>query len=307
MNDIKELSKTSAKSFRDELQKVTSIKRLLFSDSLNLFSQLVSAKNYSEMMHSVGRGQCPFLQTPSLTEIVKKLNQRGAKTSNLLVSQALINAVGKENIHVFFPFLFRAVANVHDANTQTIIVNFRNVGLVNSELYGYISIGKHTLKGNETSDAQIFITALLGQTEEESQKIIYSNEETTSRLESKVTLEIIYSNGFSTDLANQLVLSIQSYLGEDFPEIRFLDKLNDRKEIEFLLTDTLHRRYINKTFSSWENNIGRLFVNSLAESIDNEIRCFDTKFNWNISNLEPIIRYTKYHLLETLELLDLAI
>ncbi|MFZ3445644.1 hypothetical protein [Vibrio harveyi] len=296
MKDIKAFLLYCAKAFRDELNEAFPEKDVPFSDSLDLFARLVSNKSYSEMLFTHAQGSYQSLEVPDIKSVVAILNQKGFNVSADNVAKILIQAIGRENIYIYFPFLSRIAANVFDAKTQTIIVNFKDIGLVTSDRIGYYPLGKHNYDGDQIFDAQAFLIALINQDDDLVCKIVKKSDEITSKFHGFNTLEIIEMNYFDNKLAESLVKAIGR---ETTPKI-LIEKLNDRRSIEGIIIDALVKDYIHARHTSWECGIGRLFVTSLAEAIDSEIIYFQDEFLWELDNLESIVSCTKCQFLEAL-------
>ncbi|AWG77745.1 hypothetical protein [Vibrio parahaemolyticus] len=304
MNDITTLLQVSAKHFQTELNRICSTITPKLTYSLNLFSQLVCGKNYSEMVHYVKKDEYKLLVIPALRYVVNELNKKGEKVTTDEVSHALINAIGRNHVEMVFPFLCSVVTSVKDPKSETLNVNFRNIGLIATDEPGYYPITSHNFRDDEYSDAETFMKVILNQSTDDCYEIITKNHRLTATYTNKRTLYKINHPSFAERAANALLSAVTSEFGNHFVLDEVVEKLQERHKLEELISDTLSHTYRHDTFVCWEEEVGGLFVMLLAQSIDNDIKYFEYDneccFDWKFNYLESVITNTKQVLVNTL-------
>ncbi|AMF98742.1 hypothetical protein AL538_13985 [Vibrio harveyi] len=299
MRDMTALSQISARKFHAELSNVVEIKPS-FSDCLNIFSQLVSARNYSDMIFNLGREKLTFLEVPVLTEVVDALNRKGAQTTQYRLAQALVESVGKTGASVFFPFIASATKHVENCDKQTLLTNFNDIGLFSTFKHGYKPIARHSFRDVQLEDANFFIHAFLSQDAEKVQGILDENSRVTTRFQNRITLDQIRLLHFSEFLAELLVLNAMSDLGDQFSINDVIHQFDERVEVEGFVTGALELGFRHQRHVSWDEGAGRMFVIALSESIHSELIYHLSEFRWDRENLETIIEYTKHFFMESL-------
>jgi len=303
MSDIKTLLKKASRKFQNELEQICSTTKPTFSASLDLFSQLVAGKNYSEMIHKVQNSELNFLPIPSLFFVVNELKRKGEDVTTQQVSFALINAIGRSSIEVFFPVLSSTVAKVKDSDTETLAVNFRNIGLVASYTPGYLPIVDHSFQNEESSDAETFIKAMLGQSDNTFHRIFTENQKCTKAYSDKRVLGIIYRDSFVEKAVNVLLGVGKDEFGCDATIHDIAEKFGEREEIEGLISYAFSYISSNDNLVSWDEGVGSLFSMLVAQSIDDELKLVkfeDESFNWDANSLKPVVSYTRQRLKDIL-------
>lgn len=268
MTEIPLLLQLSSKRFQHELLHICKVITPKLNQSRDLFAQLLSERNYSDLMHGLKHNPMILLKIPNLHGVLCTLSNKGESLSEIEVANAFINAIGRDNLILLYPDIVEIASKVRCPDLECIVVGPSDIGYMTKSFFGYNQIAEHALSTDDIDSLQIFYLAICNQTYQQYLDIHTAALALQEQNSNRIVKNFILNKNFPSRAATALLTKAKEAYGENYD---ICDVVNNDKTLSPLIWAAFSE-HLEHPYIDWDLGFGELFISYLVRFLDDEIQ-----------------------------------